>query len=136
MNNIKYWLNAHKVLLIGLITAIAMPVYDLIQNGETSTKVIVLAAATALISWLGRNMRGQWVTIVGILGSTVVTKLGEEGEVLNWKAVALQVIIQMLALATPAPKSRGYEETDIIMEAKREGELIEPTVAPPPSTEL
>lgn len=132
MRIVQSWFNIHKVLIFGFLTAIALPVYDLISKHETDTMTVILAVATAAIAFIGRNMRGKWVTIIGIVGSTIITKFTEtHGVGIDWRALVLQILIQAIALATPAPKSIGYEHTDIIQEAKREGEQIEPTVAPP-----
>lgn len=128
----------YKVLIIGLLSAIALPVYDLIQHGETSTKVIVMAAAAALTAYLSRNLRGQAGTIAAIVGTMLATYVTQDqtGQPISWAQIFLQGVILYLGAASAPPKSRGYEHSDIIMEAKKEGEAIVPTPAPPAPNNL
>lgn len=128
----KEWFNAHKVLILGLLASVALPINDLITQGETSTKVIVFSAITAILTFLARNLRGQWVTIAGILGTTFTyyITMDSTGNI-EWGKIIMFVVMQVFAIVAPPAKSRGYEHTDIIAEAKAEGEQIKPTTAPP-----
>ena len=129
MGNMKIWFNNYKVLILGFISAIAMPLYELQTTGQTSPKILLLAASTAAITWISRNLRGQWFTIAGLVGSSLITALTDG--VINWRAVVLQILIQIIGVALPPAKSVGYERTAIIMETKKEGEQAVPTEAPP-----
>lgn len=131
------WFKKNKVLVIGLASAVALPIYDLISKGETSTKVIVMAAAVALTSYLSRNLRGQWQTITSIVGTVLATYIVQEqsGNPIGWTQLILQGIILFLGASAAPAKSVGYEHTAIIMEAKKEGEQAIPTPAPPPPGE-
>lgn len=123
----------NKVLIIGLLSAIALPVYDLIQKGETSTKVIAMAASVAITSYLARNLRGQWATISGIVGTVLATYITQDqsGQPISWAQLILQGVILFLSASSSPAKSVGYEQTPVIKEAKKEGEAKVPTVAPP-----
>jgi len=61
--NIKNWFNQHKVLLIGLLMAAALPINDLLTTGETNVKTLVISGFAAVLSFGARNFRGQWATI-------------------------------------------------------------------------
>lgn len=127
------WFNKHKVLIIGLLMAIALPINDLITTGETSKKVIIISAATAALAFLSRNIRGQWATIIGLIGTTLATYLTmvQTGQQISWSQIVLQFVIAVLAAIAPPAKSRGYENTPLIATAKKEGERLTPTSAPP-----
>ncbi len=127
------WFTKNKVLIIGLLSAIALPIYDLISKGETSTKVIVMAAAVALTSYLSRNLRGQWQSISAIVGTVLATYITQEqtGNPISWAQLIMQGIVLFLGASSAPAKSIGYEHTPVIMEAKKEGEAITPTPAPP-----
>lgn len=128
----KSFFNKYKVLIIGLLTAVALPLNDLITTGETSAKVLAFASVTALLSYAARNFRGQWATIAGFLGTTVATYLTmQENGSVSWAQLVLQLLLQLLAAAAPPAKSRGYENTDLIESAKQKGELAVPTSAHP-----
>lgn len=134
----KEFFDKYKVLIIGLLSAIALPVYELIKNGETSTKVLVMSGAVALTSYLARNLRGQWATIASAVGTMLATYIIQDqtGQPISWAQIIMQGLVLLLAASAPPPKSRGYENTAIIMEAKKEGEIAVPTAAPPAENEI
>lgn len=126
------WFTKNKVLIIGLASAIALSLYELVSKGETSTKVFIVSAAVAITSFLSRNLRGQWQTIAAIIGTVLATYIAQDqtGNV-SWAQLFLQGIILFLGASSSPAKSIGYEKTPVIAEAKKEGEQIAPTVAPP-----
>lgn len=128
------WFTKNKVLIIGLASAIALPVYELISKGDTSSKIIITAVAVALTSYLARNLRGQWQTIASIVGTVLATYIVQDqtGNV-SVAQLIMQFIILFLGASSAPAKSIGYEHTPVIMEAKKEGESIVPTPAPPPA---
>jgi hypothetical protein len=128
----KAWFNKYKVIIFGLLAAIALPINDLITQGGVSTKAIVFAGVTAALTFAARNLRGQWATIAGLLGTTATYYLTMDtsGNV-DWSKIIMFFIVQILAIVAPPAKSVGYERTDTIMEAKQEGEEIKPSIAPP-----
>lgn len=119
------WFTKNKVLIIGLLSAIALPIYDLISKGETSTKVIVMAGAVALTSYLSRNLRGQWQSIATIVGTVLATYIAQEqAGAVSWAQLIMQAIVLYLGASASPAKSVGYEKTPIIVEAKKEGDTI------------
>lgn len=125
------WFMENKVLIIGLVSAIALPAYDLIKSGETSLRMILFAVFVGATGFLARNLRGQSATIAGILGTVLATFAAEiqTGRTIPWGQLAMQVLILYLAATSAPPKSKGYEQTDVIKEAKREGEAMQPSPA-------
>lgn len=128
------FLHKNKVIIIGLLSAVALPVYDLINKGETSVKVLVMAGAVALTSYVARNMRGQWATIASSVGTMLATYLtqSETGQPVTWVQLIGQGILLILGASAPPIKSIGYEQTKVISQAEAAGEKAVPTIAPPP----
>lgn len=119
------WFTKNKVLVIGLLSAIALPIYDLISKGETSTKVIIMSASVALTSYLARNLRGQWQTIFTIIGTVLATYIAQDqtGTVSIAQLIMQAIVLYLGASASPA-KSIGYEKAPVIEAAKKEGDVI------------
>lgn len=128
------WFTKNKVLIVGLLSAIVLPIYDLITKGETSAKTIVIAVGVALTGFLAKNLRGQWATIAGIIGTVLATYItqSQTGQPISWAQLILQGVVLFLAAVSSPAKSIGYEKTPVISEAKKEGERIAPSTAPLP----
>lgn len=122
----KNWFNKYKVLIVGLLISLFQPINDIIQTGSMpSAHVLVIAAIGGVISWMALNLRGQWVSIAGILQLAMNKYISmDSGNQINWGMIIFQVIIALLALVAPPAKSRGYEHTETIVEAKEEGKQI------------
>lgn len=135
MKKISDFLNQYKVMIIGLLLSLFGPVNDLLTTGETSKRVLIVAGIGGLITWIARNMRGQWQTLGGIAQLVFGTYLTMSSQGPITKPQIAQIIVQALiaylAASTGPMKSRGYEHSEIIAAAKQEGEIIKPTVAPP-----
>lgn len=135
---IQEFFTKNKVLIVGLLSAVILPVYELISKGETSTKVIIMSASVALTAYLARNLRGQWATIAGIIGTVLATYIAQDqsGQPISWAQLILQGVVLFLAASSAPAKSKAYEETPIIKEAKQQAENAVPTIAPPAPQKL
>lgn len=119
---------ANKVLIIGLLTAIALAVNELVIKGESSTKVLIYAAGLAAASFLSNNLRGQWASIAGIFGTGLLTYITmEQNGHVSWLQLLGQAVVAFLAIVAPPAKSRGYEHSNPIEQAKSEGERLKPS---------
>lgn len=126
------WFHKNKVLLIGLVMSVALPLSDLLNKGVTSTKVLVVAGLAAITSVLARNLRGQIGTLAGVIGTLLATYFTDSNNhPISWAQITLQAIILYFGASSAPPKSIGYERTAEIVEAKKQGELLVPTLAPP-----
>lgn len=126
------FLNKNKVLILGLLSAIALAVYELMKSGESSSKVLAFAAALAATSWMANNLRGQWATIAGVVGTAISTYLTMEQQgTISWAQLILQIVIALLAVVSGPAKSRAYESTSTIASAKAEAERKQPSMAKP-----
>lgn len=125
--NIKTFFNNNKVLIIGLASAIALAVSELVKGGEASIKMLVFSGLIAAASYLGRNLRGQWASIVGLVGNALAAYLTQEqnGSV-SYAQLILQFVVSLLAVIAAPAKSIGYEKTPVIENAKEEGKEIKP----------
>lgn len=112
MQKLKDFLSKNKVLIIGLLVAIALPVAQELVNGTVSTVALVTSALIALQSWFTRNMRGAWLTISGIVVNAAITLL-TDGVPVELKPFILkvlgQVLLAIITSAMPAAKSIEYE---------------------------
>jgi hypothetical protein len=122
------FLNDYKVLIIGLLSAVALALNEVFKTGGASTKALVFAAFVAAVSFLANNLRGQWATIAGIVGTTLTTYITmEQNGTISWQQLILQTIVALLAVVASPAKSRGYEHTTAIQQAKTQGEKKKPT---------
>ena len=133
----REFIDKYKVVIFGLLISILQPVLEFMTTNTVTAKGIILCVIGAAFSWFARNFRGQFQTIVGILQLAVGNYIG--GQELTGQVIAqivLQIIIAYLAASTSNIKSRGYEHTETVVEAKREGEILVPTIAPPPPIKI
>lgn len=132
----KEFFMKNKVLLLGLMSAIAVAITPFVQNGDPGQVVkwsaVGFAVLIATLSYLGNAWRGQGMTLLGLLGNGFATagSLLVQGSHTDPGLFILQLVIQtFIAIsmaAQPDPKSRGYENSPTIREAKKEGEEIQP----------
>ncbi len=125
---LSFW-NKNKVFILGLIGAVTLAIQPFATNTseEVKWKLIGFAALVATTSYFARNWRGQGVSVLNVLGQvagamTVVLQSGNW----RWDQMILQIMIGIGLFAMPDPKSRGYEHSELIKEAKKEGEQILP----------
>lgn len=124
----KQFFLKNKVLIVGLLSAVLLAVSELVKGGEASIKMLVFSGVIAALTFLARNLRGQIATMSALFGNALAAFLtqSQTGHV-EWSQLVLQTLISLLgALSAPA-KSLGYEKTDTILDAKKEGEVIQPT---------
>lgn len=123
-----FW-DKYKVFILGLIGAAAIAVQPFVLNTteEIKWQAVGTAAGLAVLSFIAKEWRGQGMTIIGIIGVSADTiyNLIDSGT-FSWQRAILSVIIAIAFAAMPDPKSRGYENSSTIKEAKREGETIQP----------
>jgi hypothetical protein len=125
--NTSFW-NTYKVLIVGLLSAVALALSDVFQTGGATTKGLVFAAFIAALSFLANNLRGQWASIAGIIGTTLATYITmDQTGTVSWQQLILQAVVALLAVVAPPAKSRGYEHTMTIEQAKAAGERARPS---------
>ena len=130
-----FW-ERNKVLILGLMSAIALAITPFAQTGNPGEIVkwtsVGYAALIATLSFLGNAWRGQGTTLFGLIGTAMATAghLLIQGSHTDIGQFLLQLVIQTFIAVSMAsqsdPKSRGYEHTTTIKEAKKEGEEIKP----------
>jgi len=123
----KNWFNQNKVFLMGLLSAIAIILQPFLMETEINWASVGLAAGLTVLSYLAKEWRGQGLSITGIIGiaADTVYQLQTTGT-FTWERAILGIIVAILAAAAPDPKSRGYEHTPTIVQAKKQGEAIVP----------
>lgn len=123
----NFW-SENKVLILGLAGAVLMVVQQLTKGVDNiDWKVVSLAAGVAAAGYVGKNWRGQTNSIIGIVGNVgwSIYEVYTSGH-FTWVQVAIQFGTLYLTLSAPDAKSRGYEHSELIVAAKKEGEIIQP----------
>lgn len=125
------WFQKNKVLLLGWLTALSVALTPFVQQGDPGQLVkwasVGFASVVATLSYFGNAWRGQGMTIMGLVGNgaAVAASLLLQGSHVNPGQFILQLCIQTLIAISmtsqPDPKSKGYEQTNIIKQAKEEG---------------
>jgi membrane protein implicated in regulation of membrane protease activity len=114
---------------LGLLGAIALAIEPFAANSsdDVKWKVVGFSVGVAVLSFFAKEWRGQGLSIVGIVGnlSAVFVTVWNTGH-FTWNQLILQLILAILTAAGADPKSRGYENSQLIKEAKKEGEEINP----------
>lgn len=122
----EFW-NKNKVFILGLIGSIGISLQDYISKPAVDYKIIAFAAFLAIISYFAKEWRGQGLSITGVIGSAAgVFITMQQSNTFTWQQFILQTIVLIITTAVPDPKSRGYENTPAILEAKKQGEEINP----------
>jgi|ERR1044072_23628 membrane protein implicated in regulation of membrane protease activity len=123
-----FW-DKNKVFILGLMGAIALGIEPFAANSsdDVKWKVVGFSVLVAVLSYFAKEWRGQGLSIIGILGNTsaVFVTVWNTGH-FTWNQFILQLILAILTAAGADPKSRGYEKSEVIKEAKKEGEQINP----------
>lgn len=124
----EFWVK-NKVFILGLLGSIALSIEPFAANSsdDVKWKVVGFSVAVAALSFFAKEWRGQGLSIIGIIGniSAVFVTVWNTGH-FTWNQFILQLILAILTAAGADPKSRGYENTEVIKEAKKEGEAINP----------
>lgn len=129
----KEFLDKYKVLILGGLAAVAVAIQQFFIAPEVDYKAVAFAAVIAVVSYIGRNLRGQWQTILLVVGSAIAnifTAYTEGGHVSTQQIIAT-VLAAIASLGIPAPKSKEYENTEVIKEAKAEAKEIDASKVPP-----
>lgn len=111
----------NKVLLMGLLGAIAVAIQGFTAQAEVQWRAVGFAVLMAGLSYIANEWRGQGVTILGISGTLAYTfvQLNQTGT-FTWNQFILMSIAAILAAVAPPPKPAIYEENPAIKRAKQE----------------
>lgn len=124
----QFWDN-NKVFILGLLGAVALALQPFINNAtdDIKWKSVGFAALMAALSYVAKEWRGQAISIIGILGNLagVYVTIQQTG-VFSWNQFILQGVVAIIAAVSADAKSRGYEQTPTIKQAKIEGEINNP----------
>lgn len=132
----KKWLNDNKVFLVGLISAILVIVQEFANQPEPDYKAVGLAVIAGIGSYLAKNLRGQWASIIGVGGNMIallITQMQNHVPI-SWLQVIVQAMSGFLFVIAPPAKSISYERVGPIVEAKEEAKIVdqETEKMPPP----
>lgn len=123
-----FW-DKNKVFILGALGSVALALQPFVGQADDSIKLkaVAFAILMAVLAYLAKEWRGQALSITGIIGNLAgVFVTLQEGHQFTWIQFILQGVLAIIAVAVPDPKSRGYEQSSAIKDAKREGEAINP----------
>jgi hypothetical protein len=128
-----------KVFIIGLIQFLLTTIVELMttHQNDASPYVIGYSALIAILTYFGRNLRGQAASVVTAIASSLVSyfNLHSTPGAVDFRELSIQVMnlaATIIGIFSTSPvKSIGYEHTDVIMRAKAQGENLVATPAPP-----
>lgn len=130
--NLKTVFDNNKVVIFGLISAVCIALVPYLETDKIEPLVLAYAAVIAVGSYVANNLRGQWVTIAGVVitsAANVLDILHRGGDIDIYRLLLTLAVNIGLTAAGPF-KSRGYERTAVIQAAKKQGEEIKPTPIP------
>lgn len=125
----KEFFEKNKVFLVGLLAAVLVAIQPFGQTDKIQWAAVALAGGIAALSYLAKEWRGQGMSILGIIAiaaDILILSYQNGGTELNWEKALFNFILAIGFTVIPDPKSRGYEQTDVIKAAKKEGEEILP----------
>lgn len=106
----KQFLDRNKVLLTAIVSALVITLQEFMGQPAISWKAIGIACILAVAGVVGNYLRGQYISMAGIIGIATMT-LNDllTGNVVDWNEVALSAAVALLTLVAPPPKPREYE---------------------------
>lgn len=120
-----HFLGKYKAFVTGLIGAIVLAVVNIDATHGLQWIDFVLPVIVAVAGYIGTQVRGQWSTIVGIVGVTVYNlvqaKINHETFTFSpqdFQNLILQLAVLYGFIAMPPVKPRTYEHDPLIKEAK------------------
>lgn len=130
----KDFLSKNKVFIVGLLQFVLTTLTELFADphGLYSAYIIGYSLVVAILTYIGRNVRGQWASISSaVLSSVVVFGALHDQHMPITMAIIVTRIIFPLALAivgifyTSPPKSIEYEHSTPIVQAKAQARAME-----------
>lgn len=133
MSKISTWFSANKVLLLGLLGSVLVVLQQFFSEATVDYKVVGFGVGIAILSFLAKNLRGQWASIAGLLGTSVATIAAtiQTGGKVTWIQVILGLLVAILGIVAPPAKSLSYEQTSTETAAKAEAAQIDKAKVPP-----
>lgn len=123
-----FW-DKNKVFILGLLGAVALALQPFIEasSDDLKWKSVGFAALMAALAYVAKEWRGQTISIIGILGNLagVYVTIQQTGA-FTWNQFILQGVVAIIAAVSADAKSRGYEQTPTIKQAKIQGEINNP----------
>lgn len=131
MNTASFW-QKNQVLISSLIASITIILQQAIEQPVVDWKMVGLGVVMAVAGILGNEWRGKPLSVLGLIGVAgyAFVNIQSTGH-FSWDKFILSFMIGAGLMAVPSPKSIGYEKTDIIKAAKKEGEIDVPTPLSP-----
>lgn len=100
------FLDKYKVLLTAIAAALTLVLQQFIVQPTIDYKALGIAAIIAVTGTVGNYLRGQYVSMAGIIGIAIMTiEQVLSGAVINLHQILLSLGIAILALVAPPAKA-------------------------------
>lgn len=121
-----FWKN--KLFWTGLIGAAIVAVQQLAFEPVIDWKAIGFAAFIAIGGYVATTLRGQNISMYTMIANILAVVITDANDmVFDWKQLGFQVALQVLAWVSSDAKPVGYERTDVIKNAKIQGQIVTPS---------
>lgn len=105
--SIASFFSAHKVLILGGLSALGIALQQFIGQQQTDYKIVGFAALLAVLSYLAKNLTGVAASILAIVGSAVATiATSASGAAIGWPQLILSALVAILGVLAPAPQQK------------------------------
>lgn len=124
---IPFWKN--KIFWTGLAAAVIMAVQQLFLEPSINWSAMALAGVMAIAGYVATTLRGQNTTMAVLIGNLLFAAIDiytNGNGSFDWGQFASQIAIIVLGVISPDPKTVGYERTDVIKNAKIQGQIVTP----------
>lgn len=119
------FIEKNKVFLLGLAASLTVVLQQFLGTPVINWIAVGYAVGMAALSYVANEWRGQGVTILGILGTLAGTfVLIHNTGTFTWSQFIISSVAAILAAVAPPPKAKEYEKSEVILEAKKEAEVI------------
>lgn len=117
MSTLSGFLNANKVLLLGLLAAIGTVVQQFVQSGPINYAVMAWAVVIASIGFVANNLHGQVATILSSLLPTVdvIYESTKNNAAISWGHMALLAGVAIVGAITGPAKAVATKTSVIIL---------------------
>ncbi len=122
-----FWKN--KLFWTGLAGAVIVAVQQIFIEPVIDWKAVGFAAFIAIGGYVATTLRGQNISMWSMIANIIVLVVTDANDqAFDWKQLGIQAALQVLAWIASDAKPVGYERTDVIRQAKIEGQVVTPNV--------
>jgi hypothetical protein len=106
LQKIESFFSGNKVFFLGLLGAVGVVLQQFISSASIDWKVVGFAAVVAGLSYAAKNLTGTVASLLGILGSVVLTiSTVASGGHVSWNQLILSTLAAVITVVTGSSTS-------------------------------